>query len=147
MRVDRLMTPSPHSVLVDATLQEAAAMMASHSLGCLPVLEEGGALAGMITDRDICVAAAQERRKLDELIVSHFMSTRPRTCRSDDDVRAAAEEMRTHRVRRLAVVGPKGEIVGVLSLDDLAHAPSFEALTAEEIARTLAAVSVRRSYG
>jgi CBS domain-containing protein len=141
------MTSSPYAAHLDGTLQEAAAIMDEHGLGCLPVLEQSGALAGMITDRDICVAAAQERRALDELPVSRFMSAHPRTCRSDDDARAAAELMRTHRVRRLAVTGPQGELVGVISLDDLAHAHALDAISAEEIARTLAAVATRRSYG
>ena len=44
------------------------------------------------------------------------------SCRAEDGIEQAARIMREHRVRRLPVVDPDGKPVGMVSLDDLAHA-------------------------
>jgi CBS domain-containing protein len=144
-QVADLMTRSPYTVRHDATLQEAAELMSQHDVGCVVVVDDQGALAGMLTDRDVCVAACNERRLLDAIRVSPHMGHHVVTCSPLEGVMEAAERMRTHQVRRLAVTETDDKVVGLLSLDDLAHA--HDAIGADEIARTLSAVVPRRSYG
>ena len=69
MRIEELMTRSPVTCGPDDTLRETAQKMAGSDCGCLPVTAADGSqrLVGMITDRDICMAAQLRGRSLDEL--------------------------------------------------------------------------------
>ena len=77
MRIEQLMTKSPKSCQPSDTLSEAAQMMRDHDCGCLPVTAGDGSqrVVGMITDRDICMAAQFQGRPLRELRVRDAMAT------------------------------------------------------------------------
>jgi CBS domain-containing protein len=145
MKVEERMTKSPYGVGVEDSLQDAAELMDKHELGCVVVRDEGGFLAGILTDRDVCIAAARERDALGKLQVSQHMSSRVTTCKADDTLERALELMRADRVRRIAVTDEAGNPLGLISLDDLVHARDTVGDSA--IAETLAAVTPSRTYG
>lgn len=147
MVVEEWMTRSPHAVGPGDSLQTAAETMDRHEIGCILVTDDDERLVGVITDRDICLAASREQAPLTRLRIAAFMSTRARTCRPTDSLEKACEIMRTHHIRRLAVVDDGNVILGIVSLDDLAHARGQDGLSADDLASTLAAVSARRAYG
>ena len=66
------------------------------------------------------------------------MTRNPVTCRPQTPIREAAAKMRRNRVRRLPVCNTAGQVVGVLSLADLARASSLEK---SELAEVLEALS------
>jgi CBS domain-containing protein len=107
-------------------------------------------VVGVITDRDICLAVTRGNRGAAEIQVGEVSSRPPHTCRASDDVRDALAIMRKRRVRRLPVVGERGELVGLLSLDDVVLAA--RALETEEfrgpfyvdIVETLKAITRRQ---
>jgi CBS domain-containing protein len=51
MTADRVMSSPPILINMNATLLEAAKVMLKHNIGCLPVVDEMGRFAGMITER------------------------------------------------------------------------------------------------
>jgi CBS domain-containing protein len=53
LRVEEIMTPNPITIAPDATIGEAARLMLEHKISGLPVVDEGGALVGIITESDI----------------------------------------------------------------------------------------------
>lgn len=121
MDVRELMSSPIHSVGPEDTLNCAARMMRDHALGCLAVVNDRGELAGILTDRDIALTAYESGEALWRLRVVDSMRTPVFTVRPTDDVTIAARLMRQHRVRRLPVVEGHRPI-GMISLDDLAHA-------------------------
>lgn len=56
MRVSSLIQRSVISCTIHDHLERAAELMWTHGIGCLPVVDEQGHVAGMVTDRDICMA-------------------------------------------------------------------------------------------
>jgi CBS domain-containing protein len=78
MRVEQIMTRQVSSCSPDTSLAEAAQLMWDHDCGCLPVCTGNGAsrVAGVITDRDICMAALFKAQPLYELRVADAMSRR-----------------------------------------------------------------------
>ena len=153
MNVEHVMTPCPYTCRYVDTLERAATIMADHDCGCVPVVDDADMLVGLITDRDVCLAAQRERTSLDNIRVSLHMSSQVHACRPDETLTEAADRMRAHAVRRLAVTDPSGKLLGLLSLDDIAvrgaasRNPDGIGLDANEIADTLAAVVPTRSYG
>jgi CBS domain-containing protein len=145
MKVSDVMTKTVVTCRPHDTLNTAAHRMWNGDIGALPVVE-GGVVKGMITDRDIAMAAHLRGRRLSELPVSNSMSKSLHCCRPEDTVSAAEKIMADHQIRRLPVVNGD-KLVGILSLNDLAQASANDGmqLTAEEVGRTLSAVASPRS--
>ena len=114
-----IMTRSIATVQRDETLQAAARRMQEMDVGSLPVLD-GKAVAGIVTDRDIAVRGVAAGMIPQESLVADVMTAELRFCRADDTVEQAMAEMGDLQVRRLPVLDAKNEIVGIVSLGDLA---------------------------
>lgn len=123
MKVQDVMTQKTRVCYGDTSLAEAAQLMWNHDCGILPVLESTtGRLVGVITDRDICIGAAMVGDSPHRVPVRHCCSRGIHTCRPGDDVQVAHRLMREHRVRRIPVVVDDDQVVGIVSIDDLAIA-------------------------
>jgi len=148
VRVDTIMTTQVHTCSAADTLAEAARLMWDRDCGCLPVCaaENATRVVGMITDRDICMAALFAGRPLHELRVAEAMSRQLLACRSDDSLLDAENAMRRARIRRLPVVDEHGILIGIISLADLAREAAREDthpkrdVTEAEVSGTLAAI-------
>jgi len=122
--VETLMTKDPARCRPDTTLNEAAHLMWVNDCGSLPVVasENGSTVVGMITDRDICMAAYHTGRRLAEVAVREAMSKKVFSAAPDDELADAARIMRTGMVRRVPVTDEDGGLQGVLTLAHLARA-------------------------
>ena len=118
MKIRDIMTPEPRTCAPDTTLAAAAGLMWDTDCGILPVVEEG-ALVGVVTDRDICIALATRNARAATMAVGEVAGRTVWTCGPDEDPRAALVAMNAHRVRRLPVVDAGGTLVGVVSMNDL----------------------------
>jgi len=112
------------SIDARASLREAAQLMRAHHVGALVVtqaLQGREQAVGMLTDRDLALAALAEGRDPQGPvgpIASPLLSAIPQ----DADLAEAIARMREAGVRRLLVGGPQGQIVGFLSADDVLEA-------------------------
>jgi CBS domain-containing protein len=122
MKVQACMTSPAHSCTPDANLVTAAGIMWNYQIGALPVLDSEGHPVGMITDRDICMAAARKGRFAGDITVRETMSANPFTIQPGDDLSKALETMAARQVRRLPVVDAANRLVGILSINDAAAA-------------------------
>lgn len=77
---------------------------------------------GVLTDRDLVVSVLAREANVNSLRVEDVMTRKPVVARADDPLPVALREMRRIGVRRLPVVGTRGELVGVLALDDVVEA-------------------------
>lgn len=131
------------------TLAVAAERMWMRDIGCLPVVNDEQHVIGMVTDRDVCMAAYTQGKPLFAIPVSIAMSRELFACLPSDPVSAAEKAMRSHRVRRLPIINTHGHLVGLISLNDLARRAvsgpvTKDRLTAVGVAATLAAVCAPR---
>jgi CBS domain-containing protein len=104
------------------SIVDAAVRMREEHVGNLIVVERRGsgrAPIGILTDRDIIVGVVAKRVSPDSLTVGDAMSREPLTVREEDALESALREMQRCGVRRAPVVGHRGELVGVLSIDDV----------------------------
>ena len=152
MKVKDVMTSSVRACFNSDNLATVAQVMWDNDCGCVPVLNEAGWLVGMLTDRDICMAAFLQGMPIGEIKVSAVMSRQLFDCTSDDDLSAAEQIMREKKVRRLPVLNKEGRLVGLLSLSDVARQANEEyargaanrQVTDAEVARLAADISKRR---
>ncbi len=87
-------------------------------IGAMVVLGEGGALDGIISERDIIHGIAEHGAHCLELTVADLMTTRVLTCTPGDSVTRIARTMTENRIRHLPVV-EGGNLVGVVSVGDV----------------------------
>ena len=100
------------------SLRDAARRMEDEGIGSLLVVDHHGALAGIVTDRDITLRAVG-RGLLPEAPIESVMSPEPTTVHGYDDAFTAATLMATKGCRRLPVLDHDGHLEGVIALDDL----------------------------
>lgn len=145
MHVKDVMTKDVKSCSVNDALNVAAQIMWDGDCGCVPVVNDKLEVVGMITDRDICMAAYTQNQALTRIPVAGVMSREVYGCGPEDAIDAAERVMRTRQVRRLPVLGFEGQLLGILSLNDLACAISTgksngPGLSTAAVEATLAAV-------
>ncbi len=120
MEIAELMTRRVEFIAADASIEDAAVLMGELDVGCLPI-GSASDLVAIITDRDILFRVVAEGRDPSRVQVGS-VATRPvLACNSDDHYRVALELMAAHNIRRLPVRGDSGDVVGWITLSDLAR--------------------------
>lgn len=140
MQIAEVMTPGPICCTPETTVAEAARLMWEGDCGVLPVVN-GRTLTGVVTDRDLFIALATRDAKASELAVGSVIHDSPITCTPRDDVHQALGKMKTHRVRRLPVVDKDGNLVGIVSMNDLLLTIAPESAMGEKVVDTLQTIS------
>ena len=150
MLVEQLMNRPAITCRPHDSCHVAAGLMWEHDCGSLPVVGDDGSVCGMITDRDISMAAYLRQLPLSEMQVQEVMARDVFVCHPGDPLGVAEKVMSQCQVRRLPVVNPNGHVVGVLSLNDLAREAEQEGgrrrpdVSDVDVSRTLAAIGHRR---
>jgi CBS domain-containing protein len=150
MKILDLMTADIRTCSPDDAANRAAALMWEADCGCVPVVDHERHVVGVITDRDLAMAAYFQNLPLDQISVQSAMSRDIAVCGPLDTPESAELIMQQRRVRRLPVVDDAGLLVGMVSLADIvyhmAHRQTFGAdgMSWVSIGRTLAAVSEPR---
>lgn len=119
MKVKEVMTPNVGAIWITESLADAAKEMWEHDCGVLPIIKDGRKVVGMITDRDICMASAMRDRNPSHISVEEVMNATVYAAEPDEEVEQALQTMREHKIRRLPVLNPEGELQGILSMNDI----------------------------
>lgn len=119
MKVSDIMVRTAVSCTAEANLGQAVELMWNRNCGILPVVNEGGKVTGVVTDRDICIALGTRNRLPGQVTVREVAGPELHFCRPEDEVHLALEKMAATKVRRLPVVNNAGKLEGILSMDDI----------------------------
>jgi CBS domain-containing protein len=119
MKVKEIMTADTKTCSLNDSVAEAARSMWEADCGIIPVVAEGGKVVGVITDRDICMAAMTKGRAESIIAVEDVISGKLFACKPEDDIHVALNTMRENKVRRLPVVASDGKLEGILSMNDI----------------------------
>lgn len=136
MKLNEMMTTDVEVVNPESSLADAAKRMRRQDIGVLPVCD-GTRLVGMITDRDITIRAIAEDRDPKQTKVKDCMSSDLVYCFDDQTETEAEQIMQEKQIRRLPIISREKQLVGIVSLGDLAKRGS----SVEEAGETLRRVS------
>lgn len=115
-----IMTNAVTTVRRDATLAEVARTMRDHQIGDVLVVDFGGKLFGIVTDRDLVVRGLAEGRDPARTVVGDVCSQQVIQVTPDATDDEAVRLMRESAVRRIPVVS-NGKPIGIVSIGDLAQ--------------------------
>lgn len=118
MKVHECMTKDVRIATVGASLRDVAQAMAALDAGLIPVADNNR-LVGMVTDRDIAVRGVAMGMGPDSL-VRDVMTTDVKYCFEDEEISDVLQNMSDIQVRRLPVLNSDKQLVGIVSLGDLA---------------------------
>jgi CBS domain-containing protein len=130
MKVRDAMAKSVSSARKSDRVIDVAKKMKQEDAGFIPVVENGGTLIGVITDRDIVIRCIAEGHDPRSETAEHLMSRQVTIIAPDDDIEQAAKMMERDAIRRLPVA-ENGHLVGVLSHGNLVQATKNK--TAEKV--------------
>jgi len=119
MKLRDIMTDGVDTVSPDSIIADAAELMRDLDVGALPVCD-GARLVGMVTDRDITIRAVAEGRDPKKTRVSYCMSPEVLYCFEDQDAAEAEELMQQKQIRRLPILDRDKNLVGIVTMGDLA---------------------------
>jgi CBS-domain-containing membrane protein len=150
MNVAELMTRDVPTCRTDDSLNRAAQLMWERCCGSLPVVDESDHVVGVVTDRDVTMAAYTQGRPIQEIPVAVAMSTSVQSCAPSATIEQAEDLMMAYAVHRLPVIDD-GQLRGLISLDDIARTAAAAAgrrrggIDLERVALALGEIARRRT--
>lgn len=137
MQVKQCMSQAPKTVEANASIRECAQQMRDLDTGFVPIAKDEK-LIGVITDRDLAIRVLADGKSPDDQIQS-VETQEVLYCMQDDDIRDVLRNMREQEVQRLIVLDndQDKDLVGVVSLSDIADHFTEEAGLADEVARSV----------
>lgn len=141
MRAADLMTRSVRSCRSDESCAVAARHMWEGDCGCVVVTHEDATVAGIVTDRDLAMAAWTKGRPLAEIPVRTAMTSPARAVLASDSLSTVLEALTEEQVHRVPVIDEAGVLVGVVSLADVVRVQAKNrVLDAASLVDTMAAI-------
>ena len=118
VQVKDIMSSPVQTVLEHDSIEQAAKKMIANDLGSIIVTDAQGNPVGIITERDIVARVVAENRVPRKVKAEAAMSRPVRITTPEADIKEAAESMRDHNIRRLAVMD-EGRMIGIVSSKDI----------------------------
>lgn len=123
------------TVAPDTPVSQAVATLAEKKIGCIVVTTDGGALAGILSERDVVRVLAEQGGDVLDEPVSALMTSKVVTCTASQSIADVMEKMTTGRFRHVPVM-EEGRLAGMISIGDVVK---FRLEETEEEVRQLAA--------
>lgn len=118
-QVRDVMTANPECVSEKDSIRDVARIMKEKDTGVVPVVD-GKRIIGLITDRDIVVRGIAEGRDVSSVKVTEIMTKSIRSVKEDTPLNEVLELMGSAEIRRVPVVNGDNELIGIVSLGDIA---------------------------
>lgn len=149
MKIKDVMNKNVKCCSADSTLEQIAGTMWNDDVGVVPIVDSDQKLTGIVTDRDIAMAATLKHRPLWEISAKEMVAGKTcKVCHPEDDVHEALQLMNSHRIRRVPVVDQSFHLAGIVGLKDIAMHAIAQAgpkrasqLSAEEFVDTFRHIS------
>ena len=131
------MVVDPLTIHPDATLAEALALMSNAHISGIPVVEKGGKLVGVLTNRDVRFAS-DPKQPVHELMTKENLITTSSNISRDD----AKKLLHRHRIEKLLVVDNQFRCIGLITVKDIEKAKAYPGACKDEHGRLRVAAAV-----
>jgi len=129
-RFESGMVVNPITMTPTQTLADALDLMQHHRISGIPVVEPGGKLVGILTNRDVRFAE-NPKQPVSELMTSQNLAVVPAGVSSEE----ARRLLHQRRIEKLLVVDDKYHCVGLITVKDIEKAVTYPAATKDASGR------------
>lgn len=119
VKVKDIMTKDIICLTSDSSAADAAKRMRDANVGTVLVID-GDELKGIVTDRAIVTKVVADQKDITKEPIRNFMTTDLIACMEDNDIMDVVKTFGEAKVRRMPVVNDREELVGVVSVADVA---------------------------
>ena len=116
-RAENGMIYDPVTITKGKRVADALAMMAEYKIGGIPVVDEGGYLVGIVTNRDLRFEKDMNR-SIDEVMTKEYLVVTGQST----DMEAAAQILQEHKIEKLPVVDSHNKLIGLITYKDITKA-------------------------
>ncbi|MEI8086634.1 MAG: IMP dehydrogenase [Paludibacter sp.] len=116
-RAENGMISNPVTIRQGASVGDALSLMAEYKIGGIPVVDEGGYLVGIVTNRDL-----RFQRDMNKLIDEVMTKDNLVTTSTTTDLEHAADILQQYKIEKLPVVDKDNKLVGLLTYKDITKA-------------------------
>ena len=107
-----------HTLPETDTLADAVAMLNAHNIGAVVVTDGGGAIIGILSERDIVRQLGKDPGGALSLRIGQCMTRGVVTCTRDTNIAEVMERMTRLRIRHMPVA-QDGGLLGIVSIGDV----------------------------
>jgi IMP dehydrogenase len=112
-RAENVMIYDPVTINLEATVAEALKLMNEYRIGGILVVDDGGILKGIVTNRDLRFESNYSR-KITQVMTTNLITTDHQT-----NLESAARILQKHKIEKLPIVDEKGKLVGLITYKDI----------------------------
>jgi IMP dehydrogenase len=124
------MVVNPVTMTPDQTLGDARALMARHRISGFPVVEKGGRLVGIVTNRDMRFAENADQPIAELMTHENLITVKLGTSEAE-----ARHLLHAHRIEKLLVVDDAGHCIGLITVKDIERAVTYPHATKDSAGR------------
>lgn len=144
MKVQDVMTNDVVFCAPKENLATVAGIMMRRDCGVVPIVDADNRVVGIITERDVCIAAASRNIKPANIKAEEFCSEKIVSCRADEKIKTVLKKMRKNQIKRLPVISQDGYLIGIISITDVLLVTKKDKSLRKKVISTLTAISKPR---
>ena len=108
-----------HTVRRSARIAEAVALLNAHHIGAVVVVNAGGEVTGILSERDIVRKMGDDPTAFLQTPVEQVMTAKVITCARQDTIATVMERMTQYRIRHMPILEADGTLCGIVSIGDI----------------------------
>jgi CBS domain-containing protein len=141
MKVQDVMTNDVFSCAPQENLATVAGIITQRDCGIVPVVDANNRVVGIITERDICIAASNRKVNFANIKAEEFCNEKIVSCRADEKIKDVLKKMRKNKIKRLPVISQDGYLIGIISITDVLLVTKKDKFLRKKVISTLTAIS------
>jgi IMP dehydrogenase len=127
----------PITLTIDATIEDALKLMRENRIGGIPIVDVGGKLAGILTNRDLRFEKDMSRR-VSEVMTKENLVTAP----EGTDLKAAEGILHKTKIEKLPVIDRSGKLIGLITYRDILQVTSYPIANKDSLGRLLVGAAI-----
>ena len=131
------MIVDPITLTIEATIGDALKLMRDNKIGGIPIVDSGGKLAGILTNRDLRFEENMQR-KVSEVMTKEGLITAP----EGTDLKGAETILRKTKIEKLPVVNSAGKLIGLITYRDILKVTSYPIAAKDNLGRLLVGAAI-----
>lgn len=136
-RADSGMIMDPITLGEEATVGEAHRLMSENKIGGIPIIDKGGKLVGILTNRDLRFEKNM-KRKVTEIMTSEALILVPK----GTDLKQAEKTLEKYKIEKLPVIDKAGKLVGLITYKDILKVKAHPNSSKDKFGRLLCGAAV-----